>query len=77
VVTRRNVSGYPFHRTDSFPSKAGAVDYYKRVVVETPRVSTDQKTPSPVPSIEEYTRWLVETKLFDPVLNPNATRKGP
>jgi hypothetical protein len=39
VVTRRNVPGYPPHRVDHFPTKAEAVAYYKRVVVQTPRRS--------------------------------------
>ena len=72
VVTRRNVPGYPPHRTDSFPSKSEAIAYYKKVVVETPRVSLGKKSPDPLPSLETYISWLVAEKLYDPVLNPTA-----
>ncbi len=75
VVTRRNVPGYPPHRIDSFPTRAEAVTYYKRVVVETPRKSTGEKSPDPVPTLEAYTAWLAEQKLYDPILNPKAQRQ--
>ena len=69
VITRRNVLGYPPRRVDSFPSRPEAVEYYKEVVVGTPRVSLGESSPDPRPSIEEYTEWLVSEGLFDPVLN--------
>lgn len=72
VITRRNVPGYPPFRTDSFPTRAEAVNYYKKVVVETPRVSLGNKSPNPPPSLEDYTAWLVAEKLYDPLLNPSA-----
>ncbi len=75
VVTRRNVPGYPPHRVDHFPTKAEAVTYYKRVVVETPRKSLGEKSPDPTPTLEAYTAWLVAQDLFDPVLNPTASRR--
>jgi len=75
VVTRRNVPGYPPHRSDTFPTKAEAVAFYKHVVVETPRVSTGNKTPHPVPTLDDYMRWLVEQNLFDPLLNPGGAKK--
>jgi len=75
VVTRRNVPGYPPHRVDHFPTKAEAVAYYKRVVVQTPRKSLGEKSPDPVPTLEAYTAWLAEQELFDPILNPRASRR--
>jgi hypothetical protein len=72
VITRRNVSGYPPFRTDSFPTRVEAIDYYKKIVVETPLISLDNQPQNPSPSIEEYTAWLVSEKLYDPVLNPSA-----
>ena len=75
VVTRRNVPGYPPHRVDPFPTKAEAVAYYKHVVVETPRKSLGEKSPDPPPTLEAYTAWLVAEDLFDPILNPTASRR--
>jgi len=72
VITRRNVPGYPLFRTDSFPTRGEAVAYYKKIVVETPRVSYGNQSPSPVPSLEEYTSWLVSEQLYDQLLNPSA-----
>lgn len=75
VITRRNVPGYPPQRTDNFPTKAEAVDYYKKVVVETPRVSLGNKSPEPTPTLEQYTSWLLAENLYDPILNPNASMR--
>ena len=75
VITRRNVPGYPPHRSDTFPSKKEAIEYYKKVVVETPRVSLGNKSPVPPPTIETYTSWLIAENLYDPLLNPNAPVK--
>lgn len=75
VVTRRNVPGYPPHRVDHFPTQAEAVTYYKRVVVQTPRKSLGEKSPDPAPTLEVYTAWLAAEDLFDPVLNPTASRR--
>lgn len=72
VITRQNVLGYPPHRTDSFQTRSDAVSFYKKVVVETPRVSLGNKTPDPLPTIEDYTRWLIDEGLYDPLLNPDA-----
>lgn len=72
LVTRRNVPGYPPHSINSFATRAEAVEYYKKVVVETPRVSLGSKTPDPLPTIEDYTRWLIGEGLYDPLLNPDA-----
>lgn len=72
VITRRNVPGYPPYRTDSFQTRSEAVSFYKKNVVETPRVSLGNKPPDPLPSIEEYTRWLINEGLYDPLLNPDA-----
>jgi hypothetical protein len=75
VVTRRNVPGYPPHRVDHFPTRDEAFAYYKRVVVQTPRKSLGEKSPDPTPTLEAYTAWLAEQDLFDPVLNPMASRR--
>ena len=75
VVTRRNVPGFPPHRVDPFPTKAEAIAYYKRVVVETPRKSLGEKSPDPLPSLETYIAWLTAEGLFDPILNPTAPRR--
>jgi len=74
VITRRNVPGYPPHRTDAFPTRSEAIEYYKRVVVHTPRVSLGEKPPESPPTLEAYEAWLVAEKLYDPVLNPTAPR---
>lgn len=69
VITRRNVTGYPPYRTDSFDTKNQVMDYYKKIVVETPRVSLENKPPKPIPSLDEYVSWLKKENLFDPILN--------
>src|SRR3546814_12837669 len=56
VITIRNVPGYMPVRYDQFPSREDALTYFQEVVVETPRVSLGNSAPSPVPSIEQYTR---------------------
>jgi len=72
VIIRRNVPGYPPHRSDDFPTKAEAIEYYKKVVIETPRVSLGNKSPVPPPTVEAYISWLVTENLYDPILNPSA-----
>ena len=72
VITRRNVVGFPPKRTDSFSTRSEAELYYKKVVVETPRVSLGEQKPDPIPTLEEYTTWLKNENLFDPVLNPSG-----
>ena len=76
LVTRRNVPGYPPHRVDTFPTREEAIEYYKEVAVEVPRVSLGNMPLNPPPSIEEFTAWLTVEKLFDPILNPDAPRKS-
>jgi len=76
VITRRNVPGYPPHRSDTFPSRTEALDYYNKVVVETPRVSLGSQSPQPPPTIAEYTAWLFAENLYDPILNPSARVKS-
>ncbi len=75
VVTRRNVPGYPPHRVNHFPTKSEAVAFYKRIVVQGPRKSLEEKSPDPTPTLEAYAAWLVAQDLFDPVLNPTASRR--
>lgn len=75
VITRRNVPGYPPHRSDTFSSRAEAVEYYKKVVVETPRVSLGNKPPDPLPTLDAYTSWLLAENLYDPILNQSAPVK--
>jgi hypothetical protein len=72
IITRRNVPGYPPYRTDSFSTRSEAVNYYKKIVVETPRVSLGNQSPNPPPSLEDYTAWLVAENLYDPLLNPSG-----
>ena len=74
VVTRRNVPGYPPVRVDRFPSQAQAVSFYKETVVSTPRKSEGERSPEPVPTLQQYTKWLVQENLFDPVLNSRGKR---
>jgi len=76
VITRRNVPGYPPHRSDAFPTRAEAIEYYKKVVVETPRVSLGNNSPATPPTLEAYTSWLVAENLYDPLLNPSAPVKS-
>ena len=75
VITRRNVMGYPPYRSDSFETSQEAEEYYKRIVLETPRLSLGEKSPSPIPTLEDYTSWLEDENLFDPVLNPEGSAK--
>jgi hypothetical protein len=72
VITRRNVTGYPPYRSDTFPTRADALDYYKKVVVSTTLVSLGGKPISSQLTIEEYQRWLIAKNLYDPILNPSA-----
>lgn len=72
VITRRNVPGYPPYRSDNFSTRAEAIDYYKKGVIETPRVSLGSKSPVPPPTLDVYTSWLVAENLYDPILNPDA-----
>lgn len=74
VVTRRNVPGYPPFRVDRFPSQVEAVEFYKKTIVSTPRKSLGKKSPEPVPTLRQYTDWLVAENLFDPVLNSAGKR---
>ena len=76
VITRRNVPGYPPHRSDTFSTRAEAIEYYKRVVVETPRVSLGNKSPDPSPTLDAHTSWLLAENLYDPILNPSAPVKS-
>ena len=76
VVTRRNEFDYPPVRVDPFPSYAEALAYYRKVVVETPRVSLDEKSPEPPPSLDAYQAWLIAKGLYDPVLNPTVPVKN-
>lgn len=76
VITRRNVPGYPPHRSDTFSTRAEAIKYFKKVVVETPRVSFGNKSPLPPPTLEAYTSWLMAENLYDPILNPGAAVKS-
>jgi len=75
VITRRNVPGYPPHRSDTFSTKAEAIEYFKKVVVETPRISLGNKSPVPPPDLETYKSWLIAENLYDPILNPDAPVK--
>ncbi|MCF8239741.1 MAG: hypothetical protein K9J16_00035 [Melioribacteraceae bacterium] len=75
VITRRNVPGYPPHRSDNFNTYEEAKDFYHKIVVQTPRVSLGEKSPYPTPTIEQYKNWLCENNLYDPLLNPHAIHK--
>ncbi len=76
VVTRRNVQGYPPHRVDRFPTQLEAIGFYEKTVVSTPRKSLGEKSPNPIPTVQQYTAWLVQENLFDPVLNAKGKRIG-
>ncbi len=76
VITRRNVLGYPPHRSDTFQSKTEAIEYYKKVVVDTPRVSLGNNSPLPPPTLVEYKAWLKDENIYDPLLNPDAPVQG-
>lgn len=75
VSTIRNVPGYPNQRIDTFDSFEEAKEFYYSIVVQTPRKSLNEKPPNPPPTLEEYTSWLKEQKLYDPILNPTAEVK--
>ena len=76
VITRRNVEGYPPSKSDSFDTRQDAEAYYKKVVVETPRVSLGESSPDPIPTLDEYTLWLKDENLFDPILNPDESNNN-
>lgn len=75
VITRRNVPSYPLHRSDTFNTYEEAKQFYLRIVLETPRVSLDNRSPDPIPTLEQYILWLKEYKLYDPILNPTVEVK--
>ena len=77
MITRRNVFDYPPYRIDPFPTREGALDYYNKIVVQTPRVSLGKQSPKPEPTIAEYTTWLVAENLYDPILNPEGGNYRP
>ena len=72
VIALRNVPDYPPHRADTFPTRTEAVEYYKKAVIKTPRVSLGDESPVPLPTLESYTSWLMSENLYDPILNPGA-----
>ena len=74
VTIRRNIPGYPPYRTDTFPSRIEAINYYKAVAPKTPRISLGNQSPKSIPSLNEYISWLVAESLYDPILNPRVTR---
>jgi hypothetical protein len=57
VTTRRNIKGFPPFRVDDFKTKEEAVSFLKGVEPSTPRISLHGKSPTPVPTYEEYLRW--------------------
>jgi len=65
VVTRRNVPHYPIIRSDHFETRSDAENFYKLLVVETPLVSLNGKSPEPKKTLEEYKTWLIEKGLKD------------
>lgn len=69
VATLHNVLGRIPAGQNHFASREDALDYYLKVVVETPRTSLGGRSPDPLPSIEQYTAWLKSEKLYDPILN--------
>tara|TARA_B100000315_G_C14238884_1_gene434407 strand:+ start:290 stop:613 length:324 start_codon:yes stop_codon:yes gene_type:complete len=70
LVTRKNIEGFPPIRVDDFDTEEEAIKYYKKVVVEMPRVSLGNNSPEVTPSIKEYKEWLIREKLYDELLNP-------
>ena len=72
ITTRRNVVGLPPISSNVFNNKEEAIDYYKKVIVHMPRVSLGKASPKVAPSIDEYTEWLINNNLYDPLLNPKT-----
>jgi hypothetical protein len=75
VVTLHNVLGRIPAGQNYFVSREDALDYYLKVVVETPRASLDNRSPDPVPSIAQYTAWLKAENIYDPILNAGDTSR--
>jgi hypothetical protein len=73
VVAIHNVIGRIPARQDYFATREDALDYYLKIVVETPRASLGDHSPDPLPSIEQYTAWLKSENIYDPVLNPGKS----
>ncbi len=73
VTTRKNTRRFPPTRTDTFDTRAEALNYYKKVVVETPRKSLGYCSPQRPPDLNEYSLWLRRKDFYDPILNPGGT----
>jgi len=58
VIERRNVFGYPPTRCKEFDRRDAAVAFLKELAPQTPRVSLDGESPSPLPSWDEFQSWL-------------------
>ena len=58
VIERRNVFGYPPTRCREFDRRDAAVAFLKELAPQTPRVSLDGESPSPLPSWDEFQSWL-------------------
>lgn len=61
VITRRNVPGYPPTRVDNFSKEEDAIAFLKKIAPLTPRISLNEKPPTPTPTWDEYQEWLEET----------------
>ncbi|MFQ6239690.1 ankyrin repeat domain-containing protein [Sinorhizobium meliloti] len=58
VISRRNVHRYPPVRIAEFETYAEAIEFLRKVAPATPRVSLGHRPPDPVPSWEEYQKWV-------------------
>jgi hypothetical protein len=58
VIERRNVFGYPPTRCKEFDRRDAAVAFLKELAPQTPRVSLDGESPSPLPSWDEFQSWV-------------------
>ena len=63
VTTRRNIEGFPPFRVDDFETKQEAISYLKEVEPSTPRISLQAKSPTPVPTYEEYLQWCESEEI--------------
>ena len=76
VATRRNTPRFPPYRVDRFASESEVIDSIKKVEPETPRVSLDGRSPSPVPTYAEHLKWLHQNQLPSS-LQIHESNRGP
>ena len=63
VIIRQNCRGYPAMACHEFKTEEAAVAYIKKMAPATPRVSLGECRPDPVPTWDEFQKWLIDEGL--------------